>query len=66
MTVNILSVPDMSCSHCEAKITGALEDLKLNSFSVDLANKLVTVETDHVQRVIDALDEAGYEAHKVS
>lgn len=62
MTRYRLSVPEMSCAHCEARITKALEELELDSFSVDLAGKTVTVETDDVKRVIEALDEAGYDA----
>lgn len=64
MKKHTLSVPDMSCAHCEARITKALEELGAESFSVDLANKIVKVETDDVQRVIDALDEAGYDSYR--
>nr|WP_321501588.1 heavy-metal-associated domain-containing protein [uncultured Dethiosulfovibrio sp.] len=57
-----LTVPDMSCSHCEGRIKSILEGLNLPSFSVDLAGKTVTVETDDLNRVLNALDDGGYEA----
>lgn len=65
MAIYTLTVPDMSCSHCEGRIKSILEGLNLPSFSVDLAGKAVTVETDDLDRVLNALDDGGYEAQKI-
>ena len=65
MAVYKLTVPDMSCSHCEDRIKSILEGLNLPSFSVDLAGKAVTVETDDLDKVLNALDDGGYEAQKI-
>ena len=65
MTEHKLAVPDMSCSHCEGRIKSILEGMNLPSFSVDLAGKTVTVETDDLDRVLNALDDGGYEAQKI-
>lgn len=65
MTSHLLKIPDMSCSHCEARITAILEEMKVPRFSVNLSEKTVTVETDDLKRVIDALDDGGYEAEEI-
>ena len=65
MAVYKLTVPDMTCSHCEGRITSILKDMNLSSFSVDLPSKVVTVETDRIDLVIQALDDGGYEAKEV-
>lgn len=64
MAIYTLTVPDMSCSHCEGRIKSILDGLNLPSFSVDLAGKTVTVETDDLDRVLQTLDDGGYEAQK--
>ena len=64
-TTVTLSVPGMSCGHCEAavkfevgKVTG------VGSVSVDLDSKDVVVTGDalDLDAIIAAVDEAGYEA----
>ena len=57
-----LNVPDMSCQHCVKRISGALEELGIFKFRVDLDNKEVLIETDDIESVIRALDEVGYKA----
>lgn len=57
-----LNVPDMSCQHCVKRISGALEELGISKFRVDLDNKEVRVEADDIESVIRALDEVGYKA----
>ena len=61
--MTILNVPDMSCGHCVARITKALEAEKLN-FKVLLDTKTVEIEGDEaaVEQAAAALDEAGYES----
>ncbi len=61
--MTVLKVPDMSCEHCVARITKALNDEKL-SFKVILANKTVEVEGDEaaVDKAVAALDDIGYDS----
>lgn len=61
-----LYVPNMTCSHCEAAITGALEELEgIKGFTIDLENKEVEVEFDiekiTLSGIIVAINEAGYD-----
>lgn len=66
MSKFVLSVPDMSCDHCVRRISSTLQDLGLDSFEVNLAEKSLMLETPDVNRVIDALEKAGYPAVIVS
>ncbi|PIE55302.1 MAG: heavy metal transporter [Dethiosulfovibrio peptidovorans] len=65
MMTYTLSVPDMSCSHCEARITRILQDLGVPDFSVDLQARTVTVKAESLAAVLTALDDGGYEAREV-
>ena len=58
-----LNVPDMSCGHCVARITKALEAENLK-FKVLLDTKTVEIEGDEaaVRQAAAALDDAGYES----
>ena len=47
MATTVLSVPAISCSHCENTISGALTPLTgVSSVRVDIPTKKVTVEYD--------------------
>ncbi|HEV8637758.1 MAG TPA: heavy-metal-associated domain-containing protein, partial [Chloroflexota bacterium] len=47
MTTKVLSVPDISCEHCERAIKGALEPLEgVQAVQVDIPAKRVTVQYD--------------------
>ena len=61
--MTILNVPDMSCGHCVARITKALEAENLK-FKVLLDTKTVEIEGDEaaVRQAAAALDDAGYES----
>jgi copper chaperone len=65
MTEIVYSVPDMSCGHCKAAVSSALQELHgVESVDVDLDTKLVTVR-GHVlddAALRAAIEEAGYEA----
>ena len=63
--MTILNVPDMSCSHCVARITKALEAENL-IFNVMLDTKTVAVEGDEaaVGKAVAAMDDAGYESSR--
>ncbi|HLN14591.1 MAG TPA: cation transporter [bacterium] len=61
----ILSVPDMSCEHCERTVRGALGPLEgVRSVTVDLRAKQVRVAYDErlvsVDRMKDALRQEEY------
>ncbi len=65
MSKTILSVPDISCEHCEKTITGALRDHPgVNSVKVDIGAKKVTLDYDESTISVDAiralLDDEGY------
>jgi copper chaperone CopZ len=50
MTQVILTVPDISCGHCEATVKQALVPLRgVRSVSVDIPTKQVNVEYDETQ-----------------
>ena len=65
MTRAVLSVPNISCGHCERAITEALEpQAGIQQVKVDIEKKLVALEFDESQINLDKigalLDEEGY------
>ena len=61
----ILSVQGMTCGSCKGKVSGALDGVDgVESYEVDLVNRLVVVRGDAVddERVLGALAAAGYPA----
>ena len=57
------TVPDISCSHCAAAITGEVENVAgVTSVEVDVEGKTVSVEAEPLdeQAIIQAIDRAGY------
>ena len=63
-TTLTLSVPGMTCGHCEAAVkqeVGALDGVR--SVDVDLDSKDVTVSGDALDRdaIVAAIDEAGFD-----
>lgn len=64
MSKNIfnINVPDMTCRHCEMKITEAVKSLPgIQSVSIDLSTHLVAVEADVDRQVIvDRIRAEGY------
>lgn len=62
----ILTVPDMSCSHCEASIKKAVGNLNgVDNVIVDLASKKVSVDFDDTRVSIDTIkvtiEDQGYD-----
>ncbi len=54
MTQVILTVPDISCSHCEATVKGVLAPVPgVAAVDVDIATKQVTVEYDATQTDVE-------------
>ena len=50
MTQVTLTVPDISCGHCEATVKGALTPLPgVSTVRVDIPTKRVTVQYDEAQ-----------------
>jgi len=65
MATAILSVPDISCEHCERTINGALSPIPgVRGVSVDIPAKQVRVENDEnavtVDRMKTILEEEDY------
>jgi copper chaperone len=59
MTTRTLSVPDISCGHCERAIRGALEPLAgVRSVAVDIPGKAVRVQYDETAVAIEQIKEA--------
>jgi copper chaperone CopZ len=59
-----LSVPGMTCGHCEAAVKGEVGKVAgVAAVAVDLSTKLVTVSGDVLDRdaIVAAIDEAGFE-----
>lgn len=58
MTTKVLTVPDISCSHCEHAILSALEPLEgIGSVRVDIPAHLVSVEFDEAKVGLDRIKE---------
>ncbi len=59
-----LIVEGMSCAHCEKAVKDALSELsEVTSVNVNLKEKRVEVEVNNLEdkKLIDAIEEAGYE-----
>lgn len=59
-----LTVPGMTCGHCEASVKGEVGKLAgVTGVDVDLATKVVTVTGAALDRaaVVEAIDEAGFD-----
>ncbi|WP_422745691.1 heavy-metal-associated domain-containing protein [Mycobacterium sp. WMMD1722] len=58
-----LEVDGMSCQHCIASITAAVEAIPgVTAVQVDLPTKAVTVSGEPDQhRVVDAIEDCGYD-----
>jgi copper chaperone CopZ len=65
MATTVLSVPTISCAHCEKTITEALTPLPgVSAVNVDIPTKKVTVDYDpsasSVERFKEVLEEEDY------
>ena len=65
MTTRTLSVPDISCEHCERAIKGALEPIRgVQTVSVDIPAKKVQVQYDEgavtIARIKQAVEDEEY------
>jgi copper chaperone len=59
MTTKTLSVPDISCEHCERALDRALEPLAgVQSVRVDIPAKQVTVQYDESAVAIEKIKQA--------
>ena len=59
-----LSVPGMTCGHCEAAVTKEVSSVAgVTAVAVDLDTKLVTVTGAGLDRdaIVAAIDEAGFD-----
>jgi copper chaperone len=70
MVQEVLSVPDVTCSHCVAAIEGAVGGLpSVQSVTVDLDRKDVTIRFDDGQvareEIVTAIQGEGYEVAHV-
>ena len=59
-----ITVEGMTCGHCEQTVEEVLEDVTgVTAVTADREAETVTVEGDaKKQALVDAIDEAGYEA----
>ena len=58
MTTKVLTVPAISCSHCERTILNALEPLEgIGLVKVDIAAHLVSVDFDEARVALDRIKE---------
>ncbi len=64
--IKVLTISGMTCGHCQARVTRALEAVSgVRNAEVDLASGEARVETDdgvEIDLLIRAVDEAGYRA----
>lgn len=64
-TTIAITVPGMTCGHCEAAVKGEIGKLAgVTSVDVDLDTKAVVVEGEQLDldAIVAAVDEAGFEA----
>jgi copper chaperone len=64
-TTIAITVPGMTCGHCEAAVKGEIGKLAgVTSVDVDLDSKAVVVEGEQLDldAIVAAVDEAGFEA----
>ncbi len=55
-------VPDVSCEHCVNAITGSVGPLPgVESVDVDLENKRVSVVGGDREKIVAAIEDAGYD-----
>lgn len=70
MTVVVLSVPGVSCAHCEEALTAAVRPLTgVETVAVDVAGKTVTVDAGpgfDLQAALTAVGGAGYDVASVT
>jgi copper chaperone CopZ len=60
----VLSVPGMSCGHCESAVRREVASVAgVSAVDVDLDTKSVTVTGSHLDEaaIVAAIDEAGYD-----
>ena len=58
MATAVLSVPDISCEHCERAIKGALTPVEgVQRVAVDIPGKLVQVDFDQSRVSVDRMKE---------
>ncbi len=58
MATTVLTVPDISCEHCVRSVTDALTPIDgIQTISVDLPTKQVTVAYDQSQVDVDKMKE---------
>ena len=70
MATTVLSIPDISCAHCQNTITNALTPLDgVQSVAVDIATKKATVQYDpsvvQIDQMKQVLDEEDYPVESV-
>jgi copper chaperone len=71
MATTVLTVPDISCEHCERAITGALTPVKgIRTVNVDIPGKQVHVDFDErvvdVAKMKDILEQEEYPVESVA
>ena len=66
MTTTTFLVPGMTCGHCQGAVTDELSKINgVTHVDVDLDSKKVTIKSEadvEWQVIVDAVDEAGFEA----
>ncbi len=71
MATTVLSIPDISCEHCERTITGALTPVEgIRMVNVDIPAKQVHVDFDEhlvdVNKMKEVLDQEDYPVEPVA
>ena len=62
-----LLIPEMMCGHCEKRIREAVSSVGGNVKSLDLDTKIVVAQADvQEEKLIKAIDDAGYEAKLIN
>jgi copper ion binding protein len=66
MTTTTFLVPGMTCGHCKGAVTDELSKISgVSKVDVDLDSKKVTIKSEADVEwgvIVDAVDEAGFEA----
>jgi uncharacterized protein len=61
-TIHTIKVPDMTCRHCQMKISNALQEIpEIKSVSIDLGKQEVSVESSLLREtIVERIKQEGY------
>lgn len=65
MSRYLIKVPSISCNHCKMRISKAFAEINEKNFEVNVADKVILIETDNIELITKKLEEIDYPAEEV-